>query len=276
MSSSSRARATIIEWGAFSPEQVAARLVKATPFAPDLDPALIDDAWNIARAEASRRGAVLFDGPLLRLIRIDSTRPTLTLDLQPTSFRIFVGTNLRDPGLSAVRRADPLGISAVILSADRRLVLGRRSERVYGHPSSLHCIGGHAEPSHLLAEAPTMIDTFASIMMELVEELRVVPDQVETITCLGLARDDATLQPELIFCIRLAIPSTELSAANEEHDRLVFLGSEPVAVNRFLNEEGDVIVPVAEAALRMYLRQRSKEAVPLEDPSPGATSAATA
>ena len=124
----------------------------------------INGEWAKREPEASEKGARLFDGGLARLLDYKVVRNVLHLSLQKTSYKTFVGTNLRAPDLPDDKRADPLGNSAVIVTADNRVVLGSRSSVVFGHPEMIHCFGGHIEPKRDYRSG--QIDTFHSMICE--------------------------------------------------------------------------------------------------------------
>jgi len=242
----------VVVEGRFGPHQVYAWLMDE-PFDPGEEAAAaIEAEWTSRLAETEARGGVLFDGPLARLASWEVSGGTLRLGLQLTGYKTFVGTNLRDPSLPAERRADPLGNSAVILTSDGKIVLGRRSGRVHGHPGLLHCIGGHVEPGRRADGG--LIDTFADIVDEVTEELNVEPGQIREMVCLGLLRDSASRQPEQIFTCKLDMAFAQLRPRGEEHDELVALDNSPAGIDRFLEELGARTVPVARACLSAHKR----------------------
>src|SRR5438874_5890917 len=90
----------------------------------------------------------LFDGPMCRLESFQVAGGKLRLELSSTSYRVFFGTNLRgnvaqiDPRC----RANPLGVSAGLISADRQLMLGHRNNAVAYYPNRIHPFAGTFEP----------------------------------------------------------------------------------------------------------------------------------
>jgi len=236
--------------GSFAPEQVAAELI-GRPFYPGPDLAWeIDLEWDLRLREAEARGAEFFDGELARLVDCELREGVLQLRLQRTSYKAFVGTNLRDTSLPDHLRADPLGNSAVVVTADGKIIVGRRSEAVFGHPGWYHCIGGHIDPD--LHADGRVVDTFRAVTDEVTEELNVMADELEEIVCLGVIRDAASRQPEQLFAVRLRREAHELLARGGEHESLFPIDDTPEEVERFLGESGDKTVPVARAALRMH------------------------
>lgn len=105
----------------------------------------------------------LFDAPKFRLhsatlVSTGSPEPQLLLRLGLTSYRDFLGTNwassaawLRQQGAAdwgdkQAYLADPLGVGAVLVTADDFLVFLRRSRQVAEAPGLVDVPGGHPEP----------------------------------------------------------------------------------------------------------------------------------
>lgn len=77
---------------------------------------------------------------------------TLRLRLGLTDYKAFLGTNM-NPVFRDVRDrryfADPLGVNAVLMTSDRKIVMIRRSRHVATSQGLLDMPGGHAEPSRV-------------------------------------------------------------------------------------------------------------------------------
>jgi 8-oxo-dGTP pyrophosphatase MutT (NUDIX family) len=202
--------------------------------------ARIEAHWATACA---RPGVHLFDGPLARFIAAAvADDGSLILRVQPTSYRMFLGTNGRSPGPGADQQlANPLGTSAVVVTADNRLLLGRRSARVALHPGRLHPFGGCIEVGER--------DVFASIARELHEELGVVATEL---ALAALVREPDLRQPELIFVARVAASEAALRATLDpaEHSDLWSTAAEAPA------DDAD-LTPIARAAVAAWLRLRA-------------------
>ena len=167
---------------------------------------LIEQTW--AR-ETSRPGVHLFDGPMCRLESFDASPDKLHLVVSDTSYRPFVGTNLHNSHLASEYGRDvlanPIGVSTLLETADRFLMLGRRNSSVAYYPDRIHPFAGTIDPND--GEDP-----FAAAYRELSEELSLAPGDVTELRCVGLVEDSALLQPELMFLAR-----TELTRENVEH-----------------------------------------------------------
>lgn len=172
----------------------------------------IDFAWSTAQKSAG--DASLFDGALCRLEAHAAADDALILRLAPTSYRHFVGTNMfiaDQPGdVDPDTLANPLGLSAALISADDCIVFGRRNDRVAYYPGRIHPFAGSLEPPK--DHAPT-INVFDGILLELNEEVNLTPDHLTSLTCIGLAKDGRLRQPELVFEVRTTHARNAIAAA---------------------------------------------------------------
>jgi hypothetical protein len=198
------------EVGDWGPGRVVARQVASTRAAIAHVEAAIAAAWAAA---ATRQGARLFDGPMLRLERCEASREALRLWVSPTSYKPFLGTNLQNPDVPESARANPIGLSAALVTRDGWLMLGRRNARVAYHPNRIHPFAGSLEPAEVS-------DVFAGVLRELEEELRFTPADVADLRCIGLIEDARIRQPELIFAARSTRTRAEVESmldAAEHH-----------------------------------------------------------
>jgi 8-oxo-dGTP pyrophosphatase MutT (NUDIX family) len=176
----------------------------------------IERSWLAAK---QRLGDRLFDGPMCRLESWNASPPQLNLTLSPTSYRIFLGTNLIRPHeLDAEFLANPVGVSTVLLTRDDFLMLGVRNDRVAYYPNRVHPFAGSLEPDDVDAAS-----IFNCVRRELDEELSLRPDEITDARCVGLVEDLSLRQPELIFSVRTTRSRQQVEAsvhAAEHHDSL--------------------------------------------------------
>jgi 8-oxo-dGTP pyrophosphatase MutT (NUDIX family) len=245
--------------------------------------AAIERIWQAELAVADARGRRLFNGALGRLASYEVAGDQLRLVVGETHYRDFIGTNATtDADLHRAGDeflANPLGISAVVITSDGRLMLGRRSREVALHAGYLHTFGGMLEAADLRREgAESRYDAFGSAIRELCEELLIRPDEVEQLRVIGLVRDVHLLQPELLFEAVLTVPSFALerrfreaagrvTAAHdeaaaplvEEHTALEHCSDDPDAAFAWIRKARP-IAPVAEAAVLFHGRRQWGEA----------------
>ncbi|MER3487126.1 MAG: hypothetical protein C4345_15245, partial [Chloroflexota bacterium] len=86
--------------GCFTELQLTTRWHEQRRTYPPAVSMLIDRAWREAQRAAHAAGQELFAGPLCRLLAWHTHGDALVLDLGPTDYREFVGTNLRHPELA--------------------------------------------------------------------------------------------------------------------------------------------------------------------------------
>src|SRR5262245_22751452 len=138
---------TLLASGSFPERAVRTRWFDQRLHLTDELTRLISDAWDDAKVEATTRGQSLFPGPLTRLLSSTDSGDTLTLDLGPTDFREFVGTNLRHPALAEQFGRDvfanPLGVSVAVVTTDGQIVIQQRSQQVFEYPGFFHVCGGN-------------------------------------------------------------------------------------------------------------------------------------
>ena len=222
---------------------------------------LIDQAWELALWHAKKGGRTIFDGPLCRLISYTVDAGRFDMTLGPVSYKEFVGTNQTQAYVRYLHGpealADPLGVSASIVTADGFLLLGLRSTHVAQYPERLHPIGGTVEPR----DETGLIDPFQSMLDEFAEETGAALDNVSDITLLGLVRDKNTVQPELIFDLKVDVDAAairrgaETAVDAEEHTNIVPVRDHPAAVVTFIQQNFSLLTPVGLAALLLHGQQ---------------------
>lgn len=194
---------TILATGPWLPEQILVeRIASSRRFNPEIEEK-ISEAWSIGLAQTP----MLFDGPMCRMESFDASPRALHLHISPTSYRIFYGTNLSHPEFhdrfGPAYLANPIGLSAAVLTTDGYLIFGRRNSSVAYYPNRTHPIAGALEPSD--------IDPFSGIRREICEELLLTPEDVLLPSLLGMVSDQQLHQPELIFRVKVAKSLAELT-----------------------------------------------------------------
>ena len=253
----------ILAAGRFAREQVRIDYSPAArPTVDDLE-RLIAAEWDKRLALAQAQGRVLFNGDLFRYLDHQMTDTTFTITVGPTCYRDFVGTNLYNHHRLAEfgwhTFANPVGTTATVLTADGRIVYGRRSSSVAYHANHVHTFGGTLEVADRAADGT--IDAFDSVIRELFEELGLRRDELRDLVCVGLIRDTEIVQPEMLFETRIDLTEADLVArwqtaeARDEHDGLVGLDDTRDAIVPFIQSCGP-IAPVAIGALLLHGRHR--------------------
>lgn len=120
------------------------------PTNPDIEQ-IIEQTWAEQTRLAAEQGRNLFNGPLCRVINLEVQQSILQMTLGKVSYKEFVGTNLTNAQLRYVHGPDvlanPLGVSAAVVTSDGYVLMGRRSQTVYDAAGLIHPIGGTVEPA---------------------------------------------------------------------------------------------------------------------------------
>ena len=114
----------------------------------------IDTNWD----ERVRENPKIFNGTKFRLSSVSLSEDVLFLNLGLTCYKDFLGTNwsenakclaldgVRDFQDSQAYMSDPLGVGAIVLTVDEKVVLLKRSCHCAEAPGFWDIPGGHPEP----------------------------------------------------------------------------------------------------------------------------------
>ncbi|HZZ43973.1 MAG TPA: NUDIX hydrolase [Tepidisphaeraceae bacterium] len=219
----------------------------------------IEQTINHLWTQGLSQTPLLFDGPMCRLESItppspspelqpwDPPPPNITLHISPTSYKIFFGTNLHQPHLfpqyGPTPLANPIGLSAAVLTSDHYLLLGQRNSSVAYYPNRIHPFAGSLEPSDP--------DPFSAIQRELHEELSLPPNDLHNLTLLGILEDAHLHQPELIF--QVSVPQT-LATLRSQLDPTEHHSIHPIPLSSLPQSLSNPhLTPVAQGTLSLLL-----------------------
>jgi 8-oxo-dGTP pyrophosphatase MutT (NUDIX family) len=243
--------------GDWSESQVAASVTERSSrkIVPEVQDA-IARIWTAAQQDPTIH---LFDGPTYRLESWRASPDQLNLTLAPSTYRIFYGTNLHNAHLADTYGpeilANPVGVSAALLSSDGFLLLGRRNATVAYYPNRIHPFAGALDPRDTQPGEPPKV--FHAVRRELREELHFADTDLTGLRCIGLVEDQQIRQPELIFLAR----STKSRAAIQhwvdptEHRGSVGIFANVESIRDALTSPA-AFTPVAVATLILYARHR--------------------
>ncbi|MCG8608195.1 hypothetical protein MJD09_24820 [bacterium] len=216
----------------------------------------IEAYWNHEVSQESGR-PLLFNGQLCRLDGWQCTSSYLVLTLALSEYKELLYSNSHtaeitaEYGSGALSKA--LGISAILLSRDDKLVMIRRSEMVGECPGMLDVFGGHIDPiEHSVDKAP---DPWLAMRAELLEECGLNIGSNEQLCCLGLIETTLTQKPEMIFLLQSQHISSEildLGSKVRSTEISEFLCFPRTNLATFIAESGPAISPSAQGALRLF------------------------
>lgn len=224
----------------------------------------IEEYWNKEILQTSKSN-YLFNGDLCRLNSWGIAQNRLNLFLGRTNYKELIYSNnfvqeiVKHFGMELLSKA--LGISAVLVSRDEKIVLIERSESVGEYPGRLDVLGGHIHPSeHAVSGVP---DPFYAIKAELKEEVNLQVSENEAVICLGLIENRSTNKPELIFLIKSHRNSGEiinlsLSVHSSELTQVFTIAGNMNSLTSFLVNKKDQLSPSAYGALWLYGQRVNK------------------
>jgi 8-oxo-dGTP pyrophosphatase MutT (NUDIX family) len=253
-------------YGRFTPDQLQIRWTdEVRPPQAALDD-LVARVWREQMEACRLAGRLLFNGAMVRYLRHEVRDGVFHIGAGPTDFANFLATNLlnwqRGEELGWDLFSNALGCSTLPVTADGRLVLGRRSDRVIFHAGYVHVIGGGLEGKDRREDGT--VDGFVAAQRELLEELLLEPSEIGEMVCLGMIEDRTIRQPELIFEAKLNLTWEEVVARmdpndpHQEHTLLLPCADEPGAIAAFIRDQAPV-TPVAMGLLKLHSQSRFDE-----------------
>jgi len=184
----------------------------------------IERVWTEKFVNTVKKGGKMFAGPKYRLSSYHSDEKGITLDLGPTDYRELIGTNAEAGGdpeymKELIERGEKefedsdaffsntLGICSAVETSDGKVLVGLRSDSVGEYPRCWHVIGGHPEPKVYQGKDIDLID---AMDREIIGELGIEYDERKSTQVLGLARNQRTRKPELLFSTQLYLTFDEI------------------------------------------------------------------
>jgi len=244
----------VLAAGPFDPRQVSVQWQNRPLRLPVEMEREIDDLWQELRTDHC------YNGKLARLDFWQAQDGALQLRLSSSDYRTLLYSNRNVQRIAQVwgesfySRA--LGISAVVVSQDRQILLMQRSETVGEYPNCFDVFGGHIDaPAD--ESAPWV---FAAMEQELEEELALSHAEY-SLQCLGLGESIPNRKPELVFSAKCERSGEEIirlaSQAKDarEYVSIFAVADEEMALAHFLRENKQQLSPSAYGSLCLYADQ---------------------
>jgi 8-oxo-dGTP pyrophosphatase MutT (NUDIX family) len=225
--------------GVFSREQLRAIYIDKENIFPEKAVRLIEKVWS----QQGSSGTRLFDGKLFDLISYRVEDNILSLVLQKTSYKHFVGTrDIKFSNNFPRLRVNPLSVGAVVVTSDNQFLIGERRTDLYFNAGNYDIIAGIMDrEKDFFNRAP---DPFEAILRELWEEKGVSKDGLREILSLGLIYNIDYNQTYMPFCIRLRLSSADLekSQPNEfEFEKFIYVKADGTIISDFLSKNWRVL-----------------------------------
>ncbi len=146
-----------------------------------------------------------------------------------------------------------LGISAIVVTADSRIVVVKRSDRVGEYPGHWDVPGGHIHPPG--SGAP---EIFAAIEEELQGEIGLTPADLAAKAVIGLAENRANAKPELVFRVEATCDLSDIrrrwhrAPEREEFTAVEGIAADAKGVAAFIKDHAHETSPSALASLIVF------------------------
>jgi 8-oxo-dGTP pyrophosphatase MutT (NUDIX family) len=150
---------------------------------------------------------IIFDGTLVHVMRQDFSQSNLVFDTCMSSFKEWIGTksNEFEKIFGRNRVIKPLSVGSMIVTADNKWIIGRRS-KTYDFERQYTLLGGYLDPEKDIVNSKP--NPFHAIRREIEEETGIdKKHDIGSVICLGL---DGIDQPYLAFNTQLKISYDEL------------------------------------------------------------------
>lgn len=240
---------SILFHGPFRYEDIQLQRVEGTRQYPPLITALIETTW---KAEKAKQDRFLFNGAIVSLLDVKRVSNALFCTIQETDYQAFVGTNLHHCNDISDKdmMANPIAVCAVLLTADQKLVIGKRSTKLAESSGYYHVPGGTLEFGDIIHPEST-------IRKELEEEFGIIAPDLEDITCMALAMNHVMHKPEFLYYAKLkltadALQTRYLTASDaEEHTEICYIQSD--ALPKFIQTHPMTVI--GKAALLLWFEK---------------------
>ncbi len=148
-----------------------------------------------------------FDSILLRLNDWKNEKNRIILSTGLTKYSHYIGTRNQEftKEYPDSFRADPIGMTIIPVTRDRKIIVSKRSRKMEQNPNKLYFIGGYAEPPINEDEAIDFVD---EALREAKEEMGV--DDFAQLMFIGLAYDSIYCHPELFSVAIVNVTEEEL------------------------------------------------------------------
>uniref|UniRef100_UPI00398EBAAE uridine diphosphate glucose pyrophosphatase NUDT22 n=1 Tax=Pristiophorus japonicus TaxID=55135 RepID=UPI00398EBAAE len=246
----------------------------------------IAEIWERRR----RENPALFNGAKFRVRAAalgggSSGGLTLTLRLGLTCYRDYLGTNwsadapqLRRLGRahlgdSQAYLADPLGVGAMLETADSHFVFLRRSQQVAEAAGQVDVPGGHPEPKAAVKGVPeesiqlehlsgelVVQELFSSILGEIRDEVNVPLESLSSPVLLGIVRNNKSAgRASAEFYVRCKLTSEEVrqryligGPEAQESTNIIFIKQEDILTLEADADRWRDLCPSAKGGVKLY------------------------
>ena len=213
---------------------------------------LIDSKWQ----SALRKTPYLWSSPMLRLEESYQEGDTLHLKTSVTDYKHHHGTRYET---DSAKRANPIYVSANIITSDNKLVFGLRDNT--DRLNKLYNIA--AGSVHPILDSPDGIPSLGiALYREIFEEFGLVPESFDSVKPKMEFGTESEPRHSFLYTIRLKIDSEDVKRKLEaaikraedygmkpEMTEVQFVDNSREAVKREINDKGDTYIPMIRTML---------------------------
>ena len=191
--------------------------------------------------------------PLYKFLSLSQEDQSLIFTVNHTDFGEYLLTDVTHPEwftkFGGSIMAHPLSISAVTITSDNFILLGRRSQSVLDQPDMIQTLpGGFIHPPDTVSD---------SVEKELFEELLIKKEEISQLLAIGFARILKSGKPELLLRIQTRIPFSEVCSRkgmdNWEFIKIESLKNEEKEIKKFCRKNKNSLAPTSCANLESLI-----------------------
>lgn len=216
--------------------------------------------WQARKDFASKNNIRFYNGELFSLLDMAIDGDKVNLKLGRCRYKDYVATRtrlIRNNKLTPVF-ADPLAICSLVITADDRILIGKRTG-VDGSLNKLHVVGGFVERNK--DDANHIPSPFQAISREIYEEVG-LEISLNKITCLGIVYVETLPHPEMCFYALTNLTYDDiikLEPEDMEVEHWRYIENNPDSLANFILANYDDIASPGLAGLLLYGEMRFGE-----------------
>lgn len=217
---------------------------------------LIEQNWTNLIKTKTVSNKYLYNGIVYSLKEYNYNNDILTLKIQPTDYKSYLGTNISNIDLIKNKNhlANILAACVVTITKDNYCVIGKRSNKLAEGSTQWHIIGGTIEP-----KTNTQIyqpeHPYELIIKELKEEINISESQIKNLSCTGFGLSVYNNKPEFLFVafLNINLQQLKLIITNakdyDEHSEYKFIKT--TELMQFVNNHN--VTPIGQLAIKLAL-----------------------
>jgi ADP-ribose pyrophosphatase YjhB (NUDIX family) len=236
--------------GKFAPEQIDVVMTHDTMQRNKESEQFIEKGWCRHLASGAKPWANDLKPTRYRAVSIKVIGGRLEVTIDPcVSYKDFIGslTPEFEERFGHDFVPDPLALTAVIVTADNKMLVTLRNDKTDYKPSGYHVSVGGFMDTHK-EQCPV-----AAALREVEEETGIMPEEIAHLSCLGAAYNPWTLHTDLIFRAETSLTSQEvLTRAHDDENEVLFIPIDQQSIERWILVPMHANVVITMAAMILF------------------------